>query len=160
MDLCKNEDDPKKNRKFPHDLFENFIFFTCNRDVTPRTFRNDASNSKVSGTISNGFLLYATKGSVVWVDAREVAERCLNKKINYVLRWLCISPLDFSFATSLASGLKRERTGEFWIGGELAPNSLAFPIVLSLLPLIFFLCLRHPLSHPSLSQPDLAKIHD
>ena len=69
MDLCKNGDYPEKNRKFPHDFFENFFFFfTCNRDVTPRAFRNDASNSKLFGTISNGFLSYATKGSVVWVE--------------------------------------------------------------------------------------------
>ena len=56
MDLCKYGDNPEKNRKFPHDFFEIFFFFfTCRRDVTPRAFQNDASNSKVSGTISDGF---------------------------------------------------------------------------------------------------------
>ena len=67
MDLCKNGDDPEKNRKFPRDLFENF-FFTCKRDVTPRAFRNDASNFKVSGTISDGFLPYATKANDLWAE--------------------------------------------------------------------------------------------
>ena len=70
MDLGKNGDNPEKNRRFPHEFFENFFFFffTCRRDVTPRAFRNDASNSKVSDTISDGFLPYDNKGSDEWAE--------------------------------------------------------------------------------------------
>ena len=69
VDLCKNGDNPEKKRKFPHDFLRFFFFFfTCRRDVTPRAFRNDASNSKVSGTISNGFLPYDNKGSDEWAE--------------------------------------------------------------------------------------------
>ena len=38
-----------------------FFFFTCRRDVTPRAFRNDASNSKVSGTIPMASCLMITR---------------------------------------------------------------------------------------------------
>ena len=53
--------------------------------------------------------------------AREIAEGVGKIEIKYISRWLCFSPYDFSFATCLASGLKREGMGEFWTGGEPAP---------------------------------------
>ena len=70
--ICAKMEITQKRIGSFHMIFLRFFFFfflTCKRDVTPRAFRNDASNSKVSGTISDGFQPYATKGSDVWAEA-------------------------------------------------------------------------------------------
>ena len=45
--------------------------------------------------------------------AREIVEGVGKIEIKYISRWLCFSPLDFSFAMCLASGLKWEGMREF-----------------------------------------------
>ena len=132
VDLCKKIEMTQKRIGSFHMIFWDFFFPSYRRAVTPRAFRNDAVTPITSRfpalfPMATCHLLPKAVTVAVVYGLRVCKGGCCNvheQSNNNYSRLLCLSPLDFSFATCLLSGLKWEGIREFLTWGESDPYLL------------------------------------